>query len=111
MPHGSDGAHARSAARRELTLQLVRQGLGVQEALADPRIGVSYSAYRQWRERYRNWAAEIDNARAVMFDPKVKRDLAELTSAQFAMRYFGRKRTTFQQRWIDEVQSLPKGDI
>jgi len=52
MAHGSDSIHAKAAARRELLLELVRQGVLVTQALRDPRIGVSYPAYRQWKKRF-----------------------------------------------------------
>lgn len=89
---------------------MVRAGLGIETALTDPRIGVSYSAYRQWRKRYPNFAGEIDVARAMMFG-KVTSKKEDLTSAQFALRYFLRHRTHFQQMWIDRVESLRPGNI
>lgn len=111
MAHGIDVTHAAAAARRELLLELVRQGFGIEEGLTDPRINISYSAYRKARERWKTWAAEIDVARATMYlhGRKLKPD--ELDSGQFAFRYFKRSRTWFQQRWVDEVRTMHRGDI
>lgn len=95
--------------RMALCLFLVSQGLGVLEALADPRIGVSYSAYRQWRSRTPRWAAEIDVARKVA--DETKGSPTDLTSAQFALKYFGRVRAPFQQLWINEAETMRPGNI
>ena len=110
--HNHDKQNARTRALREkmaLCLKLISGGCSVYEAIADRRIAVSYSAYRKWRERYPSWAAEVDIARKA--DDLKDSDFKDLTSARFALRYFGRERTHFQQRWINEVESCPPGDI
>lgn len=110
MGLNSDERYAQAAARREIVLALVKQGQGIEEALADQRVNVSHSAYRKWRGRYPKWATEVDVARSVFFK-KRGGNLHDMTSAQFAKLYFGRERTWFQQRWIESVQALPPGNI
>lgn len=101
-------AHRDATARRELLLELVGRGLGIEQALADPRIAVSYSAYRQWRQRWPTWAAKVDVARAEHYVRVAPKDM---TSAQFALRYFGRVRAPFQQIAIDRMERLRPGNI
>lgn len=101
-------AHDRSKERKELVLLLVSQGMAVMPALADPRVGVSYSGYRKWRQRDPRWAAAIDVARAA-HENNVP--ISELTSAQFALRYFNRVRAPFQQQFIDEMETMRPGNI
>lgn len=105
----NDAKHQRTRERMELCLFLIGQGLSVYEALADPRIAVSYSAYRQWRMRYPRWAAAVDTGRATA--EQTKGPPADLSSAQFALKYFGRVRAPFQQQWVNEVESMRKGNI
>ena len=105
----ADRRHTESLARMALCLQLISAGRSVYEAIADPRIGVSYSAYRKWRERNPTWAAEVDIARKA--DDLKDSDFEDLTSAQFALRYFGRIRAPFQQRWINTMEAMRPGNI
>lgn len=109
MAHGTDTRHARSVERWELVLQLVEQGFGISEALADPRVAVSFDGYRKWRSRNPQWSAKIDIARAQHY--RHDRKLEDMTSAQFAFRYFRRIRQPFQQMWIDKVENLRPGNI
>jgi len=108
MVINNDAKYSRTQERKELCLQLVSQGFPVMEALADPRIGVSYSAYKQWKGRDPMWAGAINAARA-QHDTKVSN--SELTSSQFAFKYFGRIRAPFQQMWIDRMEKLRPGNI
>lgn len=107
-PFNNDAKWARTKERQAMMLELIGAGLSVYEALADTRIGVSYSAYRKWRERSPRWAAAIDVARSLSEASVPKGDL---TSAQFALKYFNRVRTPFQQYWINEVEAQPPGNI
>lgn len=106
----TDERYRQAAQRREVVLALVKQGMGIDDALDDPRVKVSYSAYRKWRSTHHRWADEIDIARSVFYR-KTNAHLRDMSSAQFAKLYFARKRTWFQQRWIESVQALPLGNI
>ena len=99
---------SRTRDRMDLTLQLVSAGVNVMEAIADPRIGVSYSAYRQWRSRDPKWAAAVDVGRATS---ERNVPISELSSAQFAFRYFGRIRAPFQQQAITARETMRPGNI
>lgn len=100
--------YAETVARKARLLELIGQGLDILEALADPRIGVSYSAYRKWRERDPKFGAVVDTMRA---DAARHKKPAELNSAEFAWRYFGRQRTAFQQLAIDKMRACKPGNI
>ncbi|MCB1900738.1 MAG: hypothetical protein KDH16_15685 [Rhodocyclaceae bacterium] len=108
MTENNDSRYFKRIERQRVLVELIRQGLDVQEALADPRVGVSYSAYRKWRERDHAFAALVDTTRAI--DSRKARP-ADLTSAEFAHRYFGRVRTPFQQLAIDKMERCPPGNI
>jgi hypothetical protein len=102
--------HQRTLDRQALLLSLVGSGLSVKAALSDPRIGVSEEAYRKWRQNYPLFGAELDIIRATR-DKTVPKNRRDLTSAQFAFRYFQRERTHFQQEWINRVEALRPGNI
>jgi hypothetical protein len=104
----ADRRHEVTQRRKEVLLHLIEQGMSVLEALPDPRVGVSYSAYRKWKQTDKAWAAKVNIARATS-----ERIVAhsEMSSAQFALRYFGRVRAPFQQQWIDAVENLRPGNI
>lgn len=101
--------YKRTVERKDRFLQLISTGMSVQEALAHGDIGISYSAYRKWRERDKRFSTQVDVIRGVQdaeSDPT-----SSMTSAEFAFRYFGRVRSHFQQRWVDTVDNMPAGDI
>lgn len=102
--------HQRTLARQAVVLSLVESGLSIAAALRDPRVNVSPQACRAWRSRYPRFSAQLDLALASK-DHTIPKNKRLLTSAQFAMRYFSRHRTHFQQEWIDRVQHLRPGNI
>jgi len=104
----ADVRMARTQERKALVLEMCTNGISVLDALSDPRVGVSYSAYRQWRQRDPKWAAKIDVARA---NAEKVNKLADMTSAQFAARYFNRVRAPFQQQAINAMETMRPGNI
>jgi hypothetical protein len=100
-------SHALEAKKRKAQcVDLISQGKSLAEALQI--IGVSHSAYKQWRLRDKQFAAEMDVARAgrnVL--------LGEFNGghAEFAERYFGFKYAWFQLLFIQELENLPPGNI
>ena len=60
----ADRRHEVTQRRKEVLLHLIEQGMSVLEALPDPRVGVSYSAYRKWKQTDKAWAAKVNIARA-----------------------------------------------
>lgn len=111
MPMNNDARWRRTQERKALVLELVSQGYAVMEALADPRIGVTYSAYRQWRRFDAPFAARMDTIRYEMPSAAKGKTPSDLTSAEFAKLYFNRDRTFFQQMWVDKFHSMRAGDI
>lgn len=99
---------AQTQARKEMLLQLYATGMTILEALGDARVGVSYSAYRQWRARDPHFAAKVDLLR-------VDRDNVEPaprgSRAEFAKKYFGMQYAAFQLMFLNEVDQMPPGNI
>lgn len=98
-------------ARQDRLLELVANGTSIQDALLDPGVGVSYSAYRKWRERHKGFRQRVDVLRAEVESETAGADLMGLSSAAFALRYFKRRRAPFQQLWIDTKNEMQPGDI
>jgi len=113
MPHASNSKgsiHHRSLAKQDIVLDLLRNGMQIRQAMADPRVGLSASAFRQWCVRNPKFDAEQKVARAEA-SRKVNKFDESMTSAEFAYRYFGRQRTAFQQQWIDSIEDMRPGNI
>lgn len=111
MAHAeNDARYRRTLERKALVLELVGAGVSVLDALNDPRIGVSYSAYRKWRERDPKWSAMIDVARASTETVRAS-NLHQMSSAQFCARYFNRVRAPFQQQAIDAIKNCLPGNM
>lgn len=106
----ADERSKQAAEKRAIYLSLIEQGLTLQQARQDPRIGVQSQAVRQWRKRDPKWSAELDIAYARAHE-EGPIGVTKLTSAQFALRYFDRTRTHFQQEWINRVEHLAPGNI
>lgn len=94
--------------RRTRMVEYVKGGMGVYEALKQPDVGVSYDTYRTWRERWREFAAEIDIARAGLAAVEKRWDGSR---AGFAEHYFGMTYAPFQLMFLDEIDRMPPGNI
>jgi hypothetical protein len=85
-------------------------GMSVPKALEDPRISVSYSAYRQWRKfdpTFRRAMEAIMDARA----DTVELPSTELSHQQFNERFFKRSYSKFQLMFLEEVDRMPLGNM
>lgn len=101
--------YKQSVERKDRFVTLISTGMSVMDALKHKDVGVSYSAYRQWRARDKRFAAKVDVIRGVNDAESPRSD--DMSSAEFAYRYFGRMRAAFQQQWIDTFESMRPGDI
>lgn len=96
-------------AKRKRLVSLVRSGMTIKAALADPGVNVGVANYQKWRTRWPDFAAEMDIARGVQ--PIKEDEVGELTRQQFALRYFGMTYAGFQMRFINEVDTMRRGNI
>lgn len=104
----ADVRHRESLQRKAALLDLISEGLMVQEALTDPRVGVTYDTYRKWRQRDRHFAAQIDILRAGYEAVEVGFDGSRLS---FAKEYFDMTYASFQLMFLDEIDRMPPGNI
>lgn len=107
--HNNNYRYRRTVERKERFLALISTGMSVQDALAHGDISISYSAYRKWRERDKRFGAQVDVIRGVA--DAENEPHSTMSSAEFAFRYFQRRRAHFQQQWVDTVEDMPAGDI
>lgn len=94
--------------RRTALVAHVRAGMPLYEALKEVDVGVSLSTYRTWRERWPDFAVEIDMIRAGIAGVEKKWDG---TRASFALHYFGMEYAAFQLMYLDEIDRMPPGNI
>lgn len=97
-----------SRRRRQALLELVQAGVSISDAIRDARVSVSMSAYSKWRQRDREFAAQVDIARAGMESVTVGWDG---TRTSFAAHYFGMQYAAFQLMFLDEIDRMPPGNI
>lgn len=98
--------------RRDIFLQAIMDGSTVPRACTIA--GVSDSAYRQWRGRYKDFAATVDAERAAArnrLDMPVQRTNTTLGFAQFREKYFDHFSPPFQLEVIDEMEHMAPGQI
>jgi len=93
-------------ARRRAVLELVIAGVQLGDALA--QVKITRNTYLKWRQRYKEFAAQIDVARVGMQALDVEYDG---THAQFAYRYFGKTFAAHQLMFINEMENTPPGNI
>lgn len=92
---------------REHFLEVFATGdYSIQEALAV--VGVSVSAYKQWRKRDRHFAAQTDLIRGGQTLDNVKWNG---THVGFAKLYFNMEYAPHHMRFINEMDALPPGGI
>jgi hypothetical protein len=98
--------HSRAVQRQQQFIQLTECGTSLQDSLKI--IGVTYEAYRQWRKRDKKFAAEIDRVRAK--EDQVPGEYNG-THASFGKEYFNMDFAWFQLVFLQELESLPPGNI
>lgn len=105
IPHRTQVTNA----RKERLLELVRQGQQIRDALKDPAIGVSVSAYDKWRRTDRQFAGRVDALRAQASAMRA----AEWDGghAMFAQLYFGMTYAGFHLEILNEIEHMIPGDI
>lgn len=102
---GKHAASIEAQARKARVIELTRLGHTLDAALAD--VGVSYSAYKKWRERDRHFAAAMDIARiGELADPQI-----DLSLAQFVAHHFGMPPAPFQAVFMEEMENTALGTI
>ena len=102
------GQAADARVRRETFLDLLKEGHTIAQALAHESVGVSHAAYKQWRQRDRHFAANVDIVRAGR-DSVV--DQWNGSVASFFQTYFGFAPSPFQLIFIEELERTPPGNI
>lgn len=104
----ADVRYKESQARKAALLDLVSEGIPVQEALRDARVGVTYDTYRKWRQRDKHFAAQVDVLRA-----GTEAVIPEFdgSRASFAEKYFGMRYSSFQMMFLNEIDNMPAGNI
>lgn len=105
MPHARTEA---TNAKKRRFIELVRMGTPLYQALDDPKVGVSYSAYRQWRKWDNRFRIELD---AMLNRPVEDVPLGELTHQEFNERYFRMSYAKFQLMFLDEIERMPLGNM
>lgn len=101
--------HAQAEARKKRFLELLRNDeLSIGQALAHPDIGVSYSAYKQWRQRDSHFSTTVDLIRSGQ-----SAVVSEWNGsyASFIETYFGHTLAWFQLLFIEELEKIPPGNI
>jgi hypothetical protein len=96
----------RAVQRQQHFLQLTQAGVDLKEALRI--IGVGYEAYRQWRKRDKQFAAEVDRIRA---GEQFTNGEYNGTHASFAKEFFDMEYSWFQLVFLQELEELPPGNI
>lgn len=96
-------------ARRNQFLRLLEADPTRSVMLIAQEVGVTFSAYEKWRAKYPHFRVEVDRVRG-SFVPEKDRPWNG-TRQHFALKYFGMNYTTFQASFLDEIDTMPPGNI
>lgn len=92
--------------RREKFLELYATGMTVEEACT--QVGVTYSAYTQWRATHPDFAAAVDAMRS---SPRQADRTYSGTFTEFRLKYFGFETYAHQARIINEIENAKNGEV
>lgn len=100
--------HYHEARERRLKfLERIKSGGSIDESC--DAAGITKATYSSWRQRYREFAAEVDSARVYAEEST---DIHwDGTPASFHAKFFGRKLTWFQLHCINLLDQIPLGHI
>lgn len=107
----STTAHERANARKKRVLELLKQGHTIAQAVADPAVGVTLTAYRNWLNVDARFALEVKLIRQAKVDDDPA-STRRLSHQAFRNRWLdGRNYAKFQLDFMRFVDEMPLGNI
>ena len=87
--------------RRQAFIAHIAAGMSIDEALSQPDVNVGKGTYKNWRKRWKSFAAEVDIAKAGI---EATHQEWSGTHASFALRYFDFCYAPFQLMIVEEME-------